>query len=67
MSKIWNLYFSLQMYVYLAYIDIDMPYLADIILTELKKMVEFYIFTIDGFTNTFIDPDFNLASYLKSS
>lgn len=41
MDQLWNLYFALQLYVYLSILDTEMPYLADLVANEGIKLVEF--------------------------
>ena len=65
MSRIWNLYFSMQMYVYLMELDVQLPFVAEAIMKEMKKMIEFFLFTPDGIMQTFIDPFFKLQVFLK--
>ena len=64
MNDLWGLFFTLQMMCYLTIYDTVIPSSAEMYLKEITKIIEFEIFSPEGFMKI-IDPEFDLKAFIS--
>lgn len=64
LNDLWGLFFTLQMMCYITIYDTIIPSSAEMYLTEVTKIIEFDIFSPEGFVKLF-NPAFDLRAYIS--
>jgi hypothetical protein len=66
-DDLWNLFFTLQIMVYLTIYDIRIPANAEVYIAQARKIIEFEILNVEVLVQKFIDPSFSLKRLLLPS